>query len=208
VVGDVVQSRLLEEGAANPIVYLPHAQKPVRAMGVVLKAAGDPALLADAARAEVWRLDPELPVAQVMTMEEHIARQFAGAKVISDVTGGFALVALILAALGIYGVVSYSVAQRTQEIGVRMAVGARRRDVLRQVTRQGLLLTVLGLAIGAPGAYLVTRAILGIFGGISQVPLATAPAIALALAGVAAVASYLPARRAAALEPVAALRGD
>jgi putative ABC transport system permease protein len=208
VVADVLQSRLLDEAGRNPMIYLPHAQQPARAMGVVLRAAGDPATLADPARAEVWRLDPNLPVAQVATMEEHIAQQFVGALVIARLTGGFAVVALILATLGIYGVVSYNVSQRTHEIGVRMAVGARRRDVLRQVSRQGLLLAVLGLALGAPGVLATTLFVQSVFGDIGPVSLTTVPAIALLLAATAAAASLIPARRAAALDPVEALKGE
>jgi putative ABC transport system permease protein len=209
IAADVVQGRLLDREGRAAIVYLPHAQKPERALFMVLRTAGEmPAGLPDEVRRTVWALDAALPLSRMMSLTEHISQQFVGARLLGAVMGAFGLVALLLAAVGIYGVVSYSVSQRTREIGLRMAVGARRFQVMRQITRQGLLMALVGIAIGIPGALGVSRLVEAMLGGMAPLSPAVLPAVGLVLVLVAGAASFFPARRAAALDPVTALRAE
>ncbi|HRC86341.1 MAG TPA: ADOP family duplicated permease, partial [Thermoanaerobaculia bacterium] len=176
VVADVVQSRIPgTKEVAQPIVYRPHAQLAKRTMSVMLRTERTPDALGEGVRQAIAALDPSLPVEAVRSLEENIALEFAGARAISLIVGGFGLVALLLSALGIYGVVAYSVAQRTHEIGVRIAIGARHSSVVSMVTRQGLVLTGIGLLVGLPGVYLVSRAVDATLEGVASSHQGTLP---------------------------------
>jgi putative ABC transport system permease protein len=175
---------------------------------LVLRTSGDPVALIPAVRSLVQSLDPTVPVYGVKTLEEHVAVMLAATRLTTSLVGLFGLVALFLASLGLYGLVSFAVLQRTREIGVRMALGARRGDVLRMVVGQGMKLILLGIALGLTAALLLTRLVAGLLFGISPVDPLTFAAIPLVLAGVACLACYLPARRAARVDPMIALRVD
>jgi putative ABC transport system permease protein len=127
----------------------------------------DPTTLAESVRKTVWRLDPDLPIANVMSLETFMANQYVGMRVFGAMIAGFGVVALLLASVGVYGVLAYSVAQRTQEIGVRVALGASRNDVLTMVLRDGLKLAFFGLVIGLPGVLVVRRLIEGALEGLA-----------------------------------------
>ncbi len=204
VMADVKQFGL--EIDARPTMYLPDRQSPARAMTVVVRTTAEPLQLAAAVRAAVWEGDKNLAMAKVMPMAQLVSTSIAQPRFILLLLGIFAGVALALAAVGIYGVMSYTVTQRTREIGVRMALGARPRDVLRLVVGQGLLLTALGVGIGLAGAVGLTRLMRTLLFGVQPTDPATFALIALLLAGVALLACYLPARRAAKVDPMVALR--
>ncbi|MGD8328228.1 MAG: ABC transporter permease, partial [Acidobacteriota bacterium] len=204
VVDDVMQT-----GIGDPIfpgVYIPVAQSPSAAMTVVVRARGGPSAVVPAIREQVWQIDDALPVFGVSTMRERIARDDWEEKLFTRIFAAFAVIALVLAAVGLYGLVSYSVTQRTREIGVRMALGADRGKVVRMVVRQGLKLTAVGLVLGLLGSWGVTRVIAGLLFGVSPTDPLTFGGIFAVLAAVAVAASYLPARRATRVDPVTALR--
>jgi putative ABC transport system permease protein len=204
VVGDTRASSLLTEGGAQ--IYVPHAQDASwNFMALVIRTAGDPAVLAPAVRHEVQMLDHDQPVYNVRTMNDVVANSIGTQRLSMQLFAAFAVSALLLAAVGIYGVMAYSVTQRTQEIGIRMALGAQRRDILRLVVRQGLLLTLIGVAVGIVGAFALTRAISTLLFGVSTTDLATFIAVPLFLIFVSLAACYLPARRASKVNPVQAL---
>jgi putative ABC transport system permease protein len=174
-------------------------------MTLVVRTAGDPASLAPAVRREVLAVDKEQPLFNVQTMEEAVSKTMATRRVSVIVFSFFAGTALLLAAIGIYGVMAYSVSQRTQEIGIRMALGAQTGDVLRMVVRQGMTLTLIGVVAGLGGALALTRILANLLFGVGATDPATFTAISLLLTFVALLACYLPARRAAKLNPVIAL---
>ena len=206
VVGDVRQ-----EGPAAPAypqLYLPLEQSPGRSIVIALRTAGDPGALTPGVKRAVASLDPGLALGRVATMDERLAGVMARPRVNAALLGGFAATALVLAALGIYGVIAYGVSQRTRELGIRMALGARSNDVLRLVLRQGLRPVVAGLALGLAAAAAGSRALRGLLYGVAATDLATYGVVAVFLAVVALVASYLPARRAATADPVTALRAE
>ncbi|HKQ04033.1 MAG TPA: ABC transporter permease [Blastocatellia bacterium] len=167
---------------------------------------GKPEALAAAIREQVQALDPDQPISNVRNMNELLDRALSAAKFSLLLLGLFAGVALVLAAVGIYGVMSYAVTQRTHEIGVRMALGARPADVMRMVIRQGMLLAAAGVGVGVVGAWALTRLMASLLFGVSASDPLTFALIALLLAGVALVACYLPARRATRVDPMIALR--
>src|SRR5687767_14215779 len=173
---------------------------------VALRMQGDPMSLVPAIRKEVQAIDPEQPIATLRTMEEWVSRATATPRYRTALLGLFAGLAMILAATGIYGVMSYSVAQRTHEIGVRMALGARHRDVLRLVVSQGMLLVVVGLGIGLVAAFGLTRLMASLLFGVTAKDPLTFAAVAGLLAVVAFIACYIPARRATKVDPLTALR--
>jgi putative ABC transport system permease protein len=173
---------------------------------LVVRTTGDPASLIGSLRNEVRGLDPTLPVFDVKTMTEHMRFALFPARVAATVLSAFGLVALSLAAIGIYGVTSYSVSQRTREIGIRMALGAQTRDVLKLIVRNGMTLTAIGVAIGLVGAALVTRLITSLLFGVTPTYAGTFAIVSGLLAVVALFACYLPARRAAKVDPLIALR--
>jgi putative ABC transport system permease protein len=204
VVGDTKTSALDAESGAQ--VYVPHAQDPAwNFMGVVVRTAGDPAAFATTVRREVQTLDKDQPVYSVRTMDDVVANSLGTRRVSMQLFAVFAGAALLLAAVGIYGVMAYSVTQRTQEIGIRMALGAQKSDVLGLVIRQGMTLTVIGVAVGLAGAFGLTRLIANLLFGVEATDPLTFVAIPLLLLFVALFACYLPARRAARLDPKIAL---
>jgi len=157
-------------------------------------------------REQIRALDGKLPVADVKTFRDQLDLSLFPSRVAAWTLGGFGVLALLLAAIGIYGVVSYSVAQRTREIGVRMALGAKEKDVLRLVLGQGLFVIAVGLAVGLSLAFAVTRLIAGFLYGVAATDLLTFGGVTLLLGIVALGASYLPARRATKVDPLVALR--
>ncbi len=192
---------------AGTELFVPYAQIPsFRTVWVALRAAGDPMAVVNAARREIRELDPALPVAQVRTLESVIASAQARPRFLTLLLTLFSAVALGLAAVGIYGVISYSVAQRTNEFGIRMAMGAQRRDVLAMVLGQGLMLGAAGVGAGAAGALLLTRFMRGLLFGIDSVDAVTFASMAAMLAGVAVAAVLAPAFRATRVDPIVALR--
>ena len=174
-------------------------------MGLVLRTAGDPAAFATTLRREVQALDKDQPIYNVRTMDDVVANSLGTRRVSMQLFAVFGCAALLLAALGIYGVMAYSVAQRTQEIGIRMALGAQRSDVLRLVVRQGMTLAAIGVVAGLAGAFSLTRVISNLLFHVGASDPVTFIAISLLLLVVSLIACYLPARRAARLDPVIAL---
>jgi ABC-type antimicrobial peptide transport system permease subunit len=159
-------------------------------------------------KAQIWALNKNQSIYSVSTIEEGLARWLAPRRFNLVLLGSFSALALVLSAVGIYGLVSFATAQRTSEIGVRIALGAGAPDILAMVMRQGLRLTLLGVALGVAGALALTRLLRGMLFGVTPTDPATFLAIALLVLGVAALATYLPARRAARLDPVVAIRSD
>jgi putative ABC transport system permease protein len=204
VVGDTKPAALTADSGAQ--IYVPHAQDPQwNFMAMVIRTAGDPAAFATTFRREVQALDKDQPVYNVRTMDDVVMNSLGTRRVSMQLFAVFAAAALLLAAVGIYGVLAYSVTQRTQEIGIRMALGAQKSDVLSLVIRQGMLLTVIGVAVGLVGAFALTRLIASLLFGVAATDPLTFVAIPLLLLFVALVACYLPARRAARLDPKVAL---
>ena len=173
---------------------------------MVVRTKGNPEALIAPVRGQVQLLDSNLPVFEVKTLSEHMKLALFPAKVAATVLGVFGFVALMLAAIGVYGITSYAVAQRTHEIGVRLALGAQLGDVLRLILRHGLKLTIIGSVIGLLGAYLAMRAITSMLYGVSATDPLTFGFVSLLLIGVALLACYVPARRATKVEPLIALR--
>jgi ABC-type antimicrobial peptide transport system permease subunit len=180
----------------------------LRSLNVVVRAEGDPAALAGSLRRTLREIDAELALARVRALEDDVRAITAPQRASAYVLAGFGVAALVLAAVGIYGVLAYAVGQQTREIGVRMAMGARARDVLRMVGVSGLRLAALGMALGAMGALALTRLLASLLHGVSPTDPVTFAVVSVVLAGVAAVACYGPARRATRIDPLVALRDE
>jgi putative ABC transport system permease protein len=204
VVADVRNRNLSSE--LRPGYFVPAAQIPFNQMTVVVRTTNDPHSLITAVQNEVHSMDREVPVFSIKTMDEYIAATVAAPRFNTTLLAIFASVALILTIVGLYGVMSYSVAQRTNEIGIRMALGARVTDVLTLVFKQGLKLVLIGEVIGLAGAFALTRLIRGLLFGVTPTDYTTFIAVAVVLALVAVLATLIPARRAAKVDPLVALR--
>jgi putative ABC transport system permease protein len=204
VVGDVKNAGLSAEPAAE--VYTPFAQRPWTSMNLVVRTQGDPLGLAGEVRAQVLSVDGDQPVTNVQTMEQNISDIVAQPRLTMILLGIFAGVAMALAAVGLYGVMSYSVAQRTHEIGLRMALGAQGSEILRAVIRQGMTLALAGVLIGLAGSFFLTQLMSSLLFGVTGRDPLTFIAVSLILSFVALLACYLPARRATKVEPLIALR--
>jgi putative ABC transport system permease protein len=205
VVDDVKYNGIAE--VVQPAIYQPVAQAPSWGMSLIIKSdLANPLALTPTVRNEVKKLDPELPVADVRTLEDRIALSMAQPRFRTMLIALFAILALLLACVGVYGVISYSVTQRTHEIGVRMALGAQHTDVLRMVIKQGLRLAIAGIALGMVASFALTRLMSSLLFEVQATDLTTFTLTAVLLALTALVACYLPARRAARVDPLVALR--
>jgi putative ABC transport system permease protein len=186
--------------------FLAHAQRPLRAMELVIRTPDNPLAMARTVRETIWSMDRDLPVSEIQTVEQLLGERTAPRRFNLLLFALFAAVALILAAIGIYGVMSYAVTQRTQELGIRLALGAQVRDVLKLVMRRGLVLTLIGVGIGLFAAMAATRLMSNLLFGISATDPLTFATITLILVFVALLACYIPARRATRVDPMIALR--
>jgi len=208
VVGDTKQWGLGEP--SSPAMYLPYPQAPatfmMQSITFVLRAGADPVALASAARRAVQAVDPDLPVFDIATMNQLVYRSASAPRFNTALLGVFAALALVLAAVGIYGVMSYAVAQRTHEIGVRVALGAEASNIIRQMVRQGMMPAAIGIAAGTVGAWAVTRFLSSLLFGVRPTDPITFALVPLLLATVGVLACLLPARRATKVDPVEALR--
>jgi putative ABC transport system permease protein len=205
VVGDVKYNGMADE--VQPAIYQPLAQEPTWGGALVIKSdLADPLSLTAAVRNEIRKLDPDLPVTQVATMEQRLSTAVAQPRFRTTLIALFAIVALILACVGIYGVISYSVTQRTHEIGIRMALGAQTGDVLRLVIKQAITLSVIGVTLGLAASFALTSLMSTLLFGVKPTDPPTFVATAVLLGTTALVASYLPARRATKVDPLVALR--
>ena len=204
VIGDVKYAGLDQQ--TKPEMYAPFAQRAWPFMRIVARSKSDPSVVAAAIREAVRAIDKDQPVDKITTMSSVVSASIVDRSFYMQLLGTFASLAFILAAVGIYGVVSYSVAQRTREIGIRVALGARRRDVLGLVLREALRLTALGVALGLVGAFVATRVLRSLLFEVKPTDPATFICLSLLLTFVALVASYIPARRATKVDPLVALR--
>ncbi|HEX8091869.1 MAG TPA: ABC transporter permease [Blastocatellia bacterium] len=204
IVGDVKYESLVDE--AKPAVYLPHPELTYSFMTLIIRTTGDPSEMAPALRSELRAIDPNQPISDVRTMNQVMSDTLSRARFNTLLLGLFAGLATLLAAVGIFGVMNYSVTLRTHEIGIRVALGAPQGRVLMLILRQGLLLTLIGIGIGLAGALTLTRVLSGLLFGVGATDPATFAAIVPLLAVVSLIACYIPARRATKVDPMIALR--
>jgi putative ABC transport system permease protein len=204
VVKDVRHATLAQESGAE--LYVPHSQKQWGTLTLVARTSNDPVSIVGAVRREVAALDKNVPLYSVETLEEYVAAALAQQRFQTLLLTLFATVALILTAVGLYGLVSYSVAQRTREIGIRIALGARIVDVLKLIVKGGLALALTGVGLGLAGALALTRFIASLLFGVSATDAATFITVSVVLLAVTLLACYLPARRATRVDPLVALR--
>jgi predicted permease len=195
------------DAEAKPEMYVPHLERPWPNMTLVVRATmDDQGGLVAAVRGEVAALDKRIPVANVKRIDQYVAASAGLRRFSTILLGSFAALALILAAIGIYGVMAYTVTQRTHEIGVRVALGAQRRDVLKLVIGQGMILVLVGIVIGLSASFALTRFMKSVLFGVSPTDPVTFIVIPLLFVGVAVMACYIPSRRATKVDPMVALR--
>jgi putative ABC transport system permease protein len=215
IVGVVPRVRSEAPGEANieqlkfPQIYFCAAQMPAEGNTLLVKvSSGDPLALAPAIKKEVQALDPDQPVAAISTMEKNIGTSLAARRLTMTLLGAFAGLALLLASVGLYGVMALSVTQRTRELGIRMALGAARSDVFRLVLGQGVILVSIGIGLGLIGALAASRALSSLLYGVGAIDVPAFAIAILSLAFVALLACWLPARRATLVDPIEALRTE
>ena len=195
------------DDAPEPYFCLPLSQdKFEKRFNLVVRTAGDPRALMSTLLGEIRRMDPNLPVSNIMTMNQFLEYSLAGAKGTATLVGIFGLVALALAMVGVYGVMSFSVSQRTREFGIRMALGARRGEILKMVLSQGMKLTLIGVIAGLAIAFGVTRALSGLLFDVNTLDPFVFTSVSVALGAIGALACYVPARWATRVDPMDALR--
>jgi putative ABC transport system permease protein len=204
VAGNIKHESLVVETWSE--VYVPLAQEPWHSMSIVVRATGDPLQLAGAVQREIQTIDKDQPIYNVRTMERVVSESLAPQRVVMGMLGVVALIALVLASVGIYAVMSYAVTQRTHEIGIRMALGAQPRDILKMVVRQGMLLALAGVTLGLVASYWLMQAMTQMLYGVKATDPLTFAGISLLLMLVAFTANYIPARRATKVDPMIALR--
>jgi predicted permease len=191
-----------------PEIYLPYAQLPVGSMDVLVRTSVPPMSLGPAVEQAVHALDPDIPVARLRSLEDVVSRSISQPRFYMLLLGLFASMALLLAALGIFGVMSYAVAQRAREIGIRMALGARPASVMRMVLGNAATLILSGIALGLAGALALSRTLSGLLFNLSPTDPSTLGGVAILLTAVALIASYLPARQATRVDPLQTLRSE
>jgi predicted permease len=204
VVADVKPAGLDSEARGE--LYTPYDQRSWPFMAIAVRTSGDPMLISTAVRKQIAQVDPDLPVTSIRTLEDIVANSFGQKRLTLWLFGAFAVTALVLAAIGIYGLLAYSVEQRRQEMGIRQALGARQGDILALVLRQGLGLALAGVAMGLLGAAALTRMLSSLLFHVSPTDPVSFAAVAVLFVSVAALASYLPARRALDVDPLIAMR--
>jgi putative ABC transport system permease protein len=206
VVGNIAQEGVTAKPYAQ--LYQSIDQAPTRVVHVLLRSDRDPMLLASSVRGAVRSVDPDLLVNDIQTLEDRVSENIARPRLSVLLLGGFSAIALLLAAIGIYGVMAYTVAQRTREIGVRMALGADPHEVKQLVVRQGMRPALVGVVVGLVAAFAATRLIASLLYGVSAVDPVTFVLVPIFLIAVALLATYLPARRATRVPPTVALRAE
>ena len=206
IVGDVRHTSLEKEPPAQ--MYVPYLQKPYPIVDLAVRSQSDFETLAAAIRSEVQAVDRDQPVYWIRTLNEIVESQLAGRRIYGSLLGIFAAIAAALAAAGIYGVISYVVAERTHELGIRSALGAQRRDLLKLVLGRGLRLTLLGIGVGVASSIALTRLISHQLYGVTPTDPITFAVAGLAIIGLAMLACYVPAHRATQVDPLVALRHD
>jgi putative ABC transport system permease protein len=190
----------------HPEMYMPYMQLPQGVMQVMVRTRVDPRKMIAAVKGQILAVDKEQPVSSVSTLTQTLSESTSQPRFRTELLAAFALLAVVLAAVGIYGVMAYSVTQRTHELGIRMALGAERRDVLAMVVRHGMMLTLIGVAIGLGGALALTRLLSDMLYDVQPTDPSSFVAVSLLLTGVGLLASYIPARRATRVDPMVALR--
>ncbi len=206
IVRDTHHTTLAE--APYPQLYGAYSQRPVRVASLVIRTTPDPLSIVSSLKSQVRSIDPDIPVSRIATLESVLSDSIAQPRVYLILVAIFALVGLLLAAIGIYGVISYSVTQRTGEFGVRLALGASSSDVLRMVLADGMKLTGIGIAAGLAGAFALSRLIVSVLYGVTSTDVMTLLGVPLILLVVAIAACYIPARRATRVDPLVALRHE
>ena len=191
-----------------PEIDVPFLQSPWPGTSIAVRTAGEPTAVQQSIAAVIRSIDPDLPMANVRTMDQIIDQTMASDRFNTALFGAFAVVALLLAAIGIYGVMSFVVAQRTHEIGLRMALGAGRARVVREVIREGMLTALVGIVLGSAGAYGVGRAMQGMWYDVGAMDPAAFSVVAITLLASALLACFIPAHRAASVDPMSALRQE
>jgi ABC-type lipoprotein release transport system permease subunit len=207
VIGDMRLSSLVDGGSGQRpgAYYFPYRQLPRRSMGLAVRTTGDPQALTESLRRVIARVDPELPLYNVRTMTERTSEALVDRRTPTLLAGGFAMVALFLAAIGIYGVLAYQVSQRRREIGIRMALGAGAPRIFGLVLGEGALIVGVGALAGLVGAFFLRRTLESLLYGVSAMDAVVVVTVAAALAVVAFVACLIPARRASRTDPTVAL---